>query len=155
MFVMTQKSFFFSIFIILAIGIIDSGMKYTALHFLPDEHASGLSSIFALALHKNPGVTFDLVVPHALLIPITSGIIIALFYLFLKHRNERSLLTIGAFSVICGATSNLIDRIINGFTTDYFMVLQTSIFNLSDVLILFGGIVILVYYKNNPHSRQT
>lgn len=155
MFVMTQKSFFSILFIILTIGIIDGGMKYIALHFLPDEHTSGLSSIFALALHKNPGVTFDLIIPHTLLIPITSGIIIALFYLFLKHKNDRSLLTIGAFSMICGATSNLIDRVINGFTTDYFMILRTSIFNLSDILILFGGILILVYYKNNPHSRQT
>lgn len=135
---------------ILAITFIDAGMKYLALASFPPDSTPSLSPILALALHKNPGVTFNIAIPLFVIIPITIVILIGITRLAIRLSSSQPLVTIGLISIFAGALNNLIDRIVNGFTTDYLMFFRTSIINLSDALIVLGAIIVLVYYKNNP-----
>lgn len=135
---------------IIAISLIDAAMKYFAISSFPADSTPSLSPIIALALHKNPGVTFDLAVPLFIIAPITIAILIGVVRLAIRLSSSQPLVTIGLISIFAGALNNLIDRLINGFTTDYLMFFRTSVINLSDALIVLGVIIVLVYYKSNP-----
>lgn len=141
------------VFTILAIGALDGVLKFIAIESFPPETDPSLSNIFALALHKNPGITFDIDLPLPLIVLTTCGIIAALAVKLPKTLSTQPLVGIGFFAIVIGALNNMVDRIANGFTTDYLMIFHTSVLNLSDLLILFGAILTLVYYKTNPQRR--
>lgn len=137
---------------IITVTLIDAAMKYFAIAAFPPDSTPSLSPIIALTLHKNLGVTFDLPIPLFIIAPVTLVILIGIIYLAIKNRNQQPLACVGLTSVFAGALNNLIDRLINGFTTDYLMFFRTSVINLSDTLIVLGVMIILVYYKTNPQQ---
>lgn len=139
---------------LITIALIDGVLKYFAINSFPAETDLNLSPIFAFALHKNPGITFDLAIPLTIITPITILIVLGLAYHARLLFSSQPRVALGIIAVIIGAVDNLIDRMINGFTTDYLMFFKTSVINLADVLIVLGAIMILVYYKTNPHQRR-
>ena len=58
-----------------------------------------------------------------------------------------------AVMVIIGALGNAIDRIINGFTTDYLILFRLSAINLSDILIL-TGVTFLLWYNDTKFKLR-
>jgi len=68
------------------------------------------------------------------------------FYVFTKTNLSR-LTTIGTCFVIGGGLGNLYDRMVYGSVTDFlhidFVIFQTGIFNLADVSIMVGTVVIV------------
>lgn len=137
------------------LAVLDGAMKSITIERFPSEAEHTLSPIIAFALHKNPGIAFD--------IPIPIWIIILLSIVFISVLAERSRATaqrlpavsLAFFSMAIGALSNLLDRILHGFTTDYIILFRTSAINISDVLIVLGAIGLLRYTHNNPNAFQT
>lgn len=110
-------------------------------------------SFFEFGLHKNPGIAFDIPIPFIVIFPLTvliCGFFAHFAYLSLTRSPEASL---GATAVVIGALGNFIDRLINGFTTDYLIFFSTSAINLSDVLIIVGMVTFLCYYQSSPSVR--
>jgi signal peptidase II len=140
--------------ILLTVAILDGALKYFAITAFPPENDPALSPVFAFALHKNPGITFDIPIPFWIIAPATVLIISVLTHQARTLFHTQNHVALGIIAVIIGAVGNFVDRAINGFTTDYLMFFKTSIINLSDVMIILGAIMILVYYTNNPHQRR-
>ncbi len=95
---------------------------------------------------ENPGIAFSLPVPNLLILLITPLI---LFFLLRTLLNKRTLTITVIYSlslIIGGAISNFIDRVLFGITVDY-LRLFTSVFNLADLMILTGTILILFATK--------
>ena len=138
-----------------AIGLADGLFKYLALRQLPAEGESTLSPIIALAVHKNPGILFDLPLPLFVIAPLTLLALGALAYIFLQAWQSGNFpAACGAWAAALGALNNLLDRLINNFTTDYLIFFRTSAINLSDVLILLGVACLLWYGKTNSPAQQ-
>jgi len=87
--------------------------------------------------------------------------LIALFYgiyYLIKNTNLPRLLVLGICFVIGGGLGNLYDRLIYGSVTDFvhidFYVFKTGIFNLADVSIMVGMILILInlYVKHEDNE---
>lgn len=135
---------------IAAVTFLDIAMKYFAISSFPADSTISLSPIIALALHKNPGITFDLAIPLFIIVPITIAILISVVRSATKLHHSQPIVSVGLWSIFFGALNNLLDRLINGFTTDYLMFFRTSVINLADALIVLGVIIVLVYYKTNP-----
>jgi signal peptidase II len=76
----------------------------------------------------------------------------AFYFLMVKHNLNR-LLMIGICCIIGGGLGNLYDRMVFGSVTDFlhldFIIFQTGVFNLADMSISLGALMILisVYYK--------
>jgi signal peptidase II len=113
-----------------------------------------LGSYLTLTHVQNTGAFLSLgnTLPHFLrhllltFLPIAL-LAIAFFYLMFKSRLSRPTL-VGASLMIGGGMGNLYDRVLYGSVTDFlhlkFMFLQTGIFNVADMSIMFGlGILIL------------
>jgi signal peptidase II len=76
----------------------------------------------------------------------------ALYFLMVK-RNLNRLLMVGTSCIIGGGLGNLYDRLVFGSVTDFlhldFIIFQTGVFNLADMSISLGVLLILIslYYK--------
>jgi len=68
------------------------------------------------------------------------------------RRNVRTRLLIGLCFVVGGGIGNVFDRIVHGSVTDFlhldFGWVQTGIFNMADVSILIGFIILLLGVGN-------
>ncbi len=143
---------------ILALGVADAALKAFAIATLPDEQTALSAvegqSVLTFALHRNPGIAFDIPIPLTIVLPITAVICVAFVYIAYKHRLDNTSQSLAAVAAVIGALGNGLDRLINGFTTDYIILFQTSAINLSDVLILLGIVGVLWYDKNIPSTAR-
>ncbi len=126
--------------------LVDLLIKFTILNTL-QEGERVFGSLIDITLYKNLGITGSFYIPQYILLPL-SVIIIGLF-LFCLYKTTQPYIHIGLFFIICGAIGNFLDRLLNSFTTDYILFFEVSVINLSDILIIFGILVILLYSKSN------
>ncbi len=136
-----------------AIAAMDAILKGLAIKYLP-ENGEVLSSPIDLALHKNPGIAFDIPIPLSPVVVFTLLVCIILIrYAWNAWPKE---VRMSAFSVmiIAGALNNMIDRIMHGFTTDYIILFERSAINLADILILLGTLALLWYSRTKPFRKS-
>ncbi|MEK7094562.1 MAG: signal peptidase II, partial [Patescibacteria group bacterium] len=134
----------------------DAAAKYASLTLLGDERSiiliPGALSFF---LHKNYGALANIQLPMYLIIALS---FVVLSYCVATVARRCSLSQYSSASamifLIFGATGNLTDRIINGFTTDYLLLFQKSAVNISDGVILGGIIWFVVASKKESGVRQ-
>ncbi len=132
-----------------AVALLDGAFKYLAIRFLPLD-SQPVSAPIDLALHKNPGISFDIPLPMAFIVPFTIVVIAALLMMARDAWRGNAMRSASAAVIALGALGNLVDRIINGFTTDYLILFATSAINLADILIIVGAVGLLYYTRYNP-----
>lgn len=135
---------------IFTIGLADALLKAYALQHFPDERTAELQSVLSFALHRNPGIAFDIPIPLIIVLPITLVIAAVFARIVYTRWQTHSAQALSALAAVIGALGNAGDRLINGFTTDYLILFRTSAINLSDVLILLGIIGVIWYDKRIP-----
>ncbi len=140
--------------LILGIGVLDAGLKNYALQHFPPEQLAELQPVLSLALHKNPGIAFDIPIPLGIVIPLTLAVCVAFASLAYRKRLTNPNQALAAVATVIGAAGNACDRLINNFTTDYLILFKTSAINLSDVLILLGILGVLWYDTHTPVEKQ-
>ena len=138
------------IYIALGVELLDVVFKYVAIERLPEE-GGRLSSPIDFALHKNPGIAFDIPIPLSIVIAITILITILLVKYAFRNWKTHQRSSAAALVTVIGALGNMIDRIVNNFTTDYIILFERSAINISDILIVFGAIL-LIYYTENKDA---
>lgn len=98
-----------------------------------------------LKLATNSGIAFGLNLNYYFLILIYFLIAPALlFILFKAYQQKNNFHIIGLSLIIFGSISNLIDRVYFGFVIDYIDLKYYTVFNLADVMIVMGVIVIIL-----------
>lgn len=140
--------------LILDVGILDAVLKLHALMYFQDEQVAKLKPFLSLALHRNPGIAFDVPIPLYIVLPITLVICGVFSWLVYKRWTSNTPQALAAFAAVIGALGNGIDRLLNGFTTDYLIFFKTSAINLSDVLILLGIVGVIWYDKRIPSQTD-
>jgi signal peptidase II len=132
--------------------IADIILKQHALESLP-EITSPTGPFFDFALYKNPGVAFSAPIPLPVVALVTGVAILALTRTLVVEYRTRPLVAVGALFMLFGATSNLVDRLVHGFTVDYLVIFSRSVINFSDILILLGLFLLLRYYQSIPSVK--
>jgi signal peptidase II len=113
---------------------------------------------------QNTGASFGLFEGHSLVIVITSiiGILVILFLVFF-FRNRWSFLqsnwVIVAMALVTGGTigNNLIDRLRQGYVTDFLDFKLWPAFNVADMCITVGVIILayrLIFYSGLVKSKK-
>ncbi|MDD2646803.1 MAG: signal peptidase II [Patescibacteria group bacterium] len=99
-----------------------------------------------LSLTKNPQTAFGYLQPSALFYIIIIILISFLIYKLYQAYQSQEIWSIWAYTlVIIGGFSNLLDRIKYGFVVDYVYIGHLSFFNLADLMISAGIIVLIIY----------
>jgi lipoprotein signal peptidase len=152
---MKRLTFLLALQGVVFVSILDAIMKSIALDTFSFASSTNLSPVLDFALHQNPGITFDIPIPLWIIVPITLIILAVLLERIVRLQRSAPPIALAFSSILIGALNNLLDRIINGFTTDYFILFRTSAINLSDILIVLGAGSILMYSERNPHALRT
>lgn len=110
---------------------------------------------------ENEGVAFSMLSGSRLFIIAASIVLLfVLFYMLksdIKNNKYQNLLSISYGFLIGGILGNLVDRIIRGYVVDYvslkIITYNFPIFNLADVLITIGVILLIIYNIKNSNKK--
>lgn len=131
------------------IVLIDQLSKVIVRYTLPKGDTFVLiPKIFELTHTENTGAAFSLFTGQVQVLTLISIIatIIIVLYLFLEKTPLTGLQIFGWSFLLGGTNGNLIDRLFLGSVTDFFnfSIINFPIFNLADVFIDAGAIIIIV-----------
>jgi len=141
MLVCRQKMLLFVV-ISLFFLFLDRLVKYLAVTYLNQ----GSYGLFRLYINK--GIIFSLPLPVWLIVTVTLLIIVFIIIFIVKRMSTGlNIYILPALFIVLGASSNLVDRMIYGGVIDMIDFNTLLIFNLADVMIIFG--VSLTLYMSN------
>ena len=130
--------------------VLDRFLKFLAVENFINKQVNLLGSIFTFNFTPNYNIAFSLPVSGAWLNFAVGLIILVLIFwlIFLIKKQDLPRAICLAF-IILGAVSNLADRINYGFVIDYFDLKYFTVFNLADVMIAGGVIMLLLKIKGD------
>jgi len=166
----TESKTIFRILLILLLIIINIGCdqvskKIVRNNIAPYETISMLNDHVTVTHAENPGAFLSLgdSLPKAAknilfsLLPVAM-LAFVLYYIITRHSMSR-LIMVGLCFIIGGGIGNVFDRIVYGSVTDFlhikFGVFQTGIFNLADLSIVTGTIILLINYFLRKKQVET
>lgn len=128
--------------------IADRYFKALAIHYFSSGGSIGLiGKIFSFHFATNNYIAFSLPLGGHLATIIIGLIIISLLYYIIRliasknsQINEILLLTI----IVLGAISNILDRLQYGYVIDYLSLRYFTVFNLADIMISIGCIILIL-----------
>lgn len=113
-----------------------------------------LKNRMILRKYYNRGMALDILERRPRLVQIATGAMLTvlsiLFFCLLREKGKQGL-KIGIALIIGGGGSNLADRLSKGHVVDYFSFrsrfprLQTIVFNVSDLFIFLGSLLMLIF----------
>ena len=131
----------------LVLLILDQIIKWLVINFIPETGYFVFQRILGVDVFTNEGIAFGLPMPKLIFYIIVFLVLFFLLQKFKKELKQKNFaILLGLTLVITGAISNLIDRIFRGFVIDYFHLFEYSVFNLADVYIVIG-IIILIWLE--------
>lgn len=108
-----------------------------------------INGIFSLTYYENTGGAFGVGQGDTIGFTIISIIVIAIIIRFIVLQRDRinNKTMVALELIIAGGISNLIDRLFRGFVVDYIdinQLIKFPIFNLADICISIGWIILVV-----------
>lgn len=131
-------------FTFLFLFILDRFGKWFALNLLSEKGVFIIPKIAGFILERNQGIAYSIPLSGPVLI-ITVLIILALLVFILSRAYQKKELPI-IFSlslIIVGAFSNFLDRLRYDYVVDFITLTGWPVFNLADVMITVGVVIIL------------
>lgn len=106
-----------------------------------------IEKFFGFDFYQNYGMAFGLKLPPFLFYLLVVLIIYFIFEKFKKEIKEKNFFILLALTfVLAGGASNLFDRLSRGYVIDYLYLYPMSYFNLADIAIL-AGVIMLARQK--------
>lgn len=109
----------------------------------------GIKNILFFEFYKNYNLAFGINLNNYIIIIFSIIFFILLIYLFYDKKRINGFLFIGI-----GFISNIFDRIIYGYVIDYINILNINVFNLSDLFIITGVIILLINLLKNDKQNK-
>ena len=120
-----------------------------------NETSPVFKGIFNITLVHNTGIAFGLF-KGMLLIFIFSSVV-AIFFIILcagRFRHGYGRLRVGLLFILAGTIGNLIDRIRLGYVIDFIDLRIWPVFNIADITITIGGLLLIYYLLVMPRTRK-
>ena len=93
---------------------------------------------------SNPNIAFSLPISGIFLNIMIPIILVIIIMIVLKTWRENNLIdSLAMVNIFLGAVSNYYDRLIYGYVIDFFDMKYFTIFNVADIMIVVGAIVII------------
>ncbi len=150
-----MKRIYFATALALILTIADTVAKMAIITALPTGSVVLIPRVLSLHLHMNPGIIGDTPLPMILVIALSLAILAALALWLKKAIDKGHTFTATGIAILAsGAIGNLTDRLAHGFTTDYIVLFETSIANISDGVILVGIVWLFLAAYKEPHKKN-
>ncbi len=136
----------YGIIIGILILILDRILKLLSTKYLLAKDILIGNGLVRLTHVRNPGAAFGfLPSQRGLIIFVSILALIFVIRLFRKVSYRNLYFSIGFWVLIAGILGNLFDRVFLGYVIDYLQILNSPIFNISDIAILIGMATILFF----------
>ncbi len=130
---------------------LDRMMKWWALNMLPDTGLWLFKDMAGFVLERNRGISYSIAFPETLLMILLILIIMVLVYFaVIAYCRREWIIVFPLILIILGAFSNALDRMKYGYVVDFITLTSWPVFNISDVLILFGAVWLIVRVMRSP-----
>lgn len=103
---------------------------------------------------RNTGVAFTLFAGGGALVLVFTGVALALLIGYFLRRPNKEWLWLPTGMLTGGAIGNLIDRIANGAVTDFIKLPHWPAFNVADMSITFG-VLVLLWVLEGPRAKES
>lgn len=129
------------------LAFLDQLTKYFAFTNLKTGPINIIGQTIQFQYSENIGIAFGIPIPPIVMIFATIIIIPLIIFLATKEfKIQHRLSKISLALILGGALGNLIDRFTHGFVIDFIKISIWPNFNLADVYIVTGILLILVFY---------
>ena len=132
-----------SVLLGLIIFIVDQATKYFAFKGNFGSFLFYLRPVFSKLLFRNYNFAFSLNFYHPAVYFFYSLLLLSLCIWFYRQHNKSNLMIFGVTCILAGALSNIYDRISLGYVRDFIFVFWGNIFNLADLSIVIGILMLL------------
>jgi len=130
---------------------LDQGTKALVRAGIPRGSAEPILPGVELINTRNPGVAFSLFQDGGTLLIAFTAIAMAFLLAFFVRDPGRRLVWLPVGLLLGGATGNLIDRVLDGAVTDFVDIAFWPAFNVADVAITVG-VVVLLFVLERPRG---
>ena len=137
----------------LVVGL-DQLTKHTVAAGIADGQTRSLIPGVKLVHVRNTGVAFSLFSGGGALVLVFTLLVLALLVGYLARRPDRPLLWLPTGMLVGGALGNLIDRVANGAVTDFIKLPAWPAFNVADMSITFGVLVLVWVLEGRRGDRD-
>ena len=146
-------------FLILIVFLADRFSKWWAISYLNEHGPTQFGMLLSIQETYNRGIAFGLFQGIGPLVGwLTIAVVVGMFVYLVRLPKEEKMVKIGLVLLIGGAMGNLVDRITVGRVLDFIETpLRSGIFNVADVAINLGMIIILlatIWSMLRSRSRQ-
>jgi len=132
---------------------LDQLTKHTiAAGIAPGEEKKFLPGV-TLVHYRNSGVAFSLFSSGGPLVLVFTLVALAVLIGYFVRRPERQWLWLPTGMLTGGAIGNLIDRIVSGVVTDFIKLPYWPAFNVADMSITFG-VLVLLWVLEAPRAKS-
>lgn len=147
-------------FLILIIGFIiaiDQFAKFLITTNLQGQSIELIRNVLQLTYVKNTGGAYGIGATSNILVLIGLNILIIAVLIKLLYEAKENVSKIALSLVLAGGISNLGDRVFRGFVVDYIdinPIIQYPVFNIADISIVIGIIVLIIYIIKTSMQKQ-
>ncbi len=131
--------------------IADRILKQRANNLFNTENYSLIKNLFSFSLTKNYNIAFSLPLSGPWLNILISIIILTLLFIIIQSIYKQKQIpreTLVLIFILFGAISNIIDRFQYGYVIDYLELKYFTAFNLADVMISLGALLLILQNIN-------
>lgn len=118
--------------------------KWWANLALSKESIAIIPDLLTLSLAKNDGIAFGMDIPGIIFLTPILIILIALHYWQVERKKHTISITLGFALILAGALGNGWERVAYEEVTDFIFVHGFSVFNVADVCINIGVVILIV-----------
>jgi signal peptidase II len=129
--------------VVVAVLIVDQVTKQLVRSGITEGDVDKLLPGVKLVHVRNTGVAFSLLSGGGTLVLVFTFLALAVLLGYLALRPDRRLLWLPTGMLVGGAIGNLIDRVASGAVTDFIKLPAWPAFNVADISITFGVVVLL------------
>jgi signal peptidase II len=143
-----------AIAVILVVVGLDQLAKHTigtSIHPGQTKHVIG--SVLEFVYERNTGVAFSFLSSGGAAVYIATGVALACLVAYLTIRPAKPWLWLPTGMMVGGAIGNLIDRATLGSVIDFIKLPHWPVFNVADIAITFGVIILVILIEFGPGGR--
>lgn len=142
--------------VVLCIIILDQVSKYMVhSKFFVNESIPMIKNIFHLTYVQNVGAAFGILENQKIFFVAITILVISGIVVFIRKQKDIHTMVLISFSLIVGgAIGNLIDRMRFGYVIDFFDFRIWPVFNVADVSIVVGAILLSYYLIFIDNGRK-
>jgi len=147
---MNKKSMLLILFCI----FLDQLTKFLVAKFLTSP-VSVIGDFLVLEKNMNEGIAFGIEINRSVVMILTLVMLFLILKFMKKELNmKKNISKAAAVLVIGGAVGNFIDRLINGSVIDFISIKYWPTFNLADMFIVAGVLIVIIFYKRISNQRR-